>query len=72
MGEVFESKGKYAKCDRCGSAIVPVYFRERERKVINGAMVYTGRTREACSHLECVGCMKEFPVDDTFDRPWEG
>lgn len=59
-------------CCSCGAPLEPVFFREHEYKTRNGIMVQTGRTRNACSHLVCVKCMMKYPVDDTFDGPWEG
>lgn len=60
----------YGLCE-CGAPLEPVFFREKERIVVNGVMQMTGRSRMACSHLICTGCMKETAVDDSFDGPWE-
>lgn len=67
----YDEKDPYGTCDICGSSLFPVWFKEREREVVNGRMSYTGRVRDAVSHLECIGCMRDYPVDDTFDGPWE-
>lgn len=61
----------YGTCT-CGAPLFPVFFTEKEHKVVNGVMTYTGRTRRACSHLSCDACGREYPIDDTFDGPWEG
>lgn len=62
--------GIYGECS-CGCSLKPVRFREKERNVVKGVMTFTGRTRLAVSHLVCDACGKEFPVDDSFDGPWE-
>lgn len=63
-------ESKYGVCSRCGTHLVPIWFNEEETKVQDGRMWYTGRTRKACSHLECPNCFKKECVDDSFDRPW--
>ncbi len=67
----YDTKNPYGTCT-CGAPLVPVWFRERETKVVHGHMTYTGRTRRACSHLECTICLREHCIDDSFDGPWEG
>lgn len=64
-----QKESKYGVCE-CGSPLEPVFFMEKEYKTISGIMVQTGRKRRACSHLLCTGCMRQYPVDDTFDGPW--
>ena len=68
--DTYNSKYPYGKCT-CGSMLFPVWFREKEHKVVNGSMIFTGRTRRAVSHLACTCCLKEYPIDDSFDGPWE-
>ena len=60
----------YGKCEKCGEVYQPIFFTEEETKVVNGAMIFTGRKRKACSHLECPCCGNKECVDDTFDGPW--
>lgn len=60
----------YGNCERCGAALEPVFFTEEETKTVYGSLIKTGRTRKACSHLECPVCGKKECVDDTFDGPW--
>lgn len=56
----------YGICSRCERDLEPVWFEEEEFK--RGRP--TGRTRRACSHLECPVCLKKECIDDTFDGPW--
>lgn len=60
----------FGKCDICDADLEPIWFEEEETKVEHGCMYKTGRKRTACSHLVCPYCLKNFAVDDTFDRPW--
>lgn len=62
---------KYGYCDKCGGLYKPIWFTEKETKVIKGALVYTGRTRKACSHLECIECGNKEAIDDSFDGEWD-
>lgn len=63
---------RYGVCGKCGAPLEPVWFREKERRIVNGVMTYTGRTRDAVSHLICShGCIGDYPVDDSFDGLWE-
>ena len=59
----------FGKCV-CGGLLAPVRFTEEETKVANGVMYYTGWTRSAVSHLVCEDCLKNYPVDDSFDGAW--
>ena len=60
----------FGKCSKCGGKLQPVFFEEKEIKVITGTMIYTGRKRTAVSHLTCENCMKNECVDDSFDGAW--
>lgn len=61
----------YGVCNVCGGSLEPIWFIEEEYKVTSfGSKYRTGRTRRAVSHLTCSDCLKNFPVDDTFDGPW--
>lgn len=61
---------QYGNCDTCGCELEPVWFIEEETKTFQGYMYNTGRKRRAVSHLVCTGCLKNHPVDDTFDGQW--
>lgn len=62
---------EYGTCHKCGNPLEPVWFQEEEyRKGTIGTLIKTGRTRTACSHLECPRCFTKVCVDDTFDGPW--
>lgn len=61
---------KYGTCERCGTDLIPIWFTEEERKVVNGIMSKTGRTRQAVDVLSCPHCLKEYCVDDSFDGNW--
>jgi len=50
--------------------MMPIWFEEEEMKVKYGGWYCTGRTRTACSHLECHYCGHRDCVDDSFDKPW--
>lgn len=54
----------------CGGSLIPIWFTEDETKVIDGMMFKTGRKRRAVSHLTCEYCLRNYPVDDSFDGPW--
>ena len=54
----------------CGGRLFPVWFTEEEIKVQDGHQYHTGRKRRAVSHLVCELCLKNHPVDDSFDGEW--
>lgn len=54
----------------CGDKLVPVWFTEEETETANGIMWRTGRKRRAVSHLTCEDCLRNYPVDDSFDGAW--
>ena len=58
---------KYGNCNKCDTALVPVYFIENEYDTANYTTV---RKRQAVSHLECPRCGLRFVVDDSFDGNW--
>lgn len=60
---------RYGQCD-CGGTLYPVFFTEEETVIQHGAMYRTGRKRCAISYLVCEECLRNYPVDDTFDGPW--
>lgn len=60
----------FGECSRCGGTLSPVMFEEKERKIINGNMIYTGRKRMAVSHLVCEDCLSNECVDDSYDGNW--
>lgn len=60
---------RYGQCD-CGGTLYPVFFTEEETVIQHGAMYRIGRKRCAVSHLVCEECLRNYPVDDTFDGPW--
>lgn len=68
MGEKQDGQ-PYGLCG-CGAPLEPVFFTEKEYETVSGSMVFIGRKRRACSHLACTECMRQYPVDDTFDGPW--
>ena len=71
MGDVKDMGKPYGLCEKCGAPLMPIWFTEHEHKVVNGIMTDTGRTRRAVSHLTCsLGCIRDYPVDDSFDEPW--
>ena len=59
----------YGAC-KCGADLEPVFFIEEETRCVDGYMIHTGRKRRAVSHLTCPNCLRNFPVDDSFDGPW--
>lgn len=59
----------YGNCE-CGRSLRPMWFTEEETKVESGRMYYTGRERKAVSSLSCDHCLKNYPVDDSFDGEW--
>lgn len=61
---------KYGKCVNCNIEMKPIWFKEDEYVIKDGIRVRTGRTRSACSHLECPMCGKRECVDDSFDSSW--
>lgn len=60
----------YGRCSKCNHVLEPVWFEQKEVEVINGQLINTGRTRTACSHLECPNCFTTACVDGSFDKPW--
>ena len=60
---------RYGYC-KCGGQYEPVWFSEKEEKIVNGTRIYTGRKKKACSHLVCSECGNIETVDDTFDGKW--
>ena len=54
----------------CGGRLTPVWFTEEEIETVCGIMLHTGRKRRAVSHLTCEDCLRNYPVDDTFDGAW--
>ncbi len=60
----------FGTCSRCGGTLAPIWFTEEEVKTANGVKWRTGRKRRAVSHLVCEDCLKNFPVDDSFDGEW--
>ncbi len=69
--KILMEENKYGYCTRCGAELRPIWFTDEEYKMENGRKWKTGRTRTACSHLECTVCFKNYAVDDTFDSPWK-
>lgn len=61
---------EYGICERCGISLIPRWFTEEERKIVNGSMYKTGRVRQAVDVLFCPHCLKEYCVDDSFDGNW--
>lgn len=61
---------KYGKCESWHDDLEPVWFKEEERCIRGTALIKTGRTRLAVSHLVCPSCLKNYIVDDSFDEPW--
>lgn len=59
---------EYGLCE-CGKPLSPVWYWEEERDDVYH--IKTGRQRLACSYLVCDFCGKTYPVDGTFDKPWE-
>lgn len=60
----------YGECPKCGSKMLPIWYRAEEEKIIHGHRYITGRTCRAVSHLECPNCFHRETVDDSFDEPW--
>ena len=64
---------KFGICE-CGYALAPVWFieEEEEESRFAGEIVKfkTGRKRKAVDALICMSCLREYPVDDSFDGPW--
>lgn len=63
-------ESKFGKCVNCDTEMIPIWFKEDEYIINNGRRIKSGRTRTACSHLECPICLNKECVDDTFDMPW--
>lgn len=61
----------YGQCPECHCDLVPIWFKEKETKIKDGHLYYTGRVRRAVSHLICPECLTPECVDDSFDWPWE-
>lgn len=60
------------KCSCGGTLHVSRWFIERETKTDGyGGLIYTGRKRKAADSLVCNNCLREYPVDDTFDGEWK-
>lgn len=68
---IYRHPTPFGTCQRCGEALKAVWFIQKEYKYTQGQPIPTGRTKEAVSHLECPCCGREYPVDETFDGPWE-
>ena len=58
----------YGNCDECGTALSPVWFKEQECDEYG---MKTGRVRDAVSYLVCPSCLRNYVVDDSFDREWK-
>ncbi len=62
---------RYGKCVECNCELMPSgWFIEREYRTVNGIKTQTSRRRKALESLVCPNCLKEYPVDDSFDEPW--
>lgn len=61
---------EYGYCVECGYPLEPVYFEEKEEKIVQGIRIPTGRVRTAVNYLYCPMCGHKEVVDDTFDEPW--
>lgn len=61
-------------CERCGTELEPVYFREEESYIDEyGHLMRTGRTRRAVDYLVCPNCLKRYIVDGDFGNgEWTG
>ena len=57
-------------CCECGAELEAVWFTEDEYASADGISYRTGRQRRAVSHLVCPDCLRNYPVDDSFDGPW--
>ena len=58
------------ECDHVGT-LSPVWYIEAEYRTHYGALVQTGRTRRAVSHLACSWCFRNVSVDgDYLAGPW--
>lgn len=55
---------------KCCAPLVPAYFIEEERVLINGVWLETGRKRYAIDYLYCPQCGIKYPVDDSADGSW--
>ena len=47
-----------------------MWFEEEEKDLYGTALIKTGRTRLAVSHLVYPSCLRNYIVDDSFDEPW--
>ena len=56
------------KCSRCD--IIMKYIWLTEKEYYPKSNTPTGRTKHACSHLECDNCGKRECADDSFDGDW--
>lgn len=59
----------FGACE-CGEDLEPIWFIEEEYETVCGNMYRTGRKRRAVSHLTCPLCLRNYPVDDSFDGGW--
>ena len=66
MNKIRDLRSLCSKCELCGGTIGPIIFVEQEYD----RGVFTGRIRQAISHLECEGCGNKAVIDDSFDGPW--
>lgn len=69
-GEFDPTNSKYGVCEKCKSDLKPVWFREDEIIYKSGIPMKTGRSRNAVSHLICTNCLRQYCVDDSFDKEW--
>lgn len=61
----------FGECPYCGGKLIPIWFTEEEIVVDKyGHLVKTGRKRRAISHLTCECCLRNQPIDDSFDGSW--
>lgn len=60
----------YGKCSKCNHPLEPVWFEDKEVKMVNGTPIHTGRKRIACSYLECPECFNKECVDGSYDKSW--
>ena len=61
---------KYGICSCCKATLRPEWFTDEEYKYDRGIRYKTGRKRRAIASLNCPVCLKQYPVDDSFDGPW--
>ena len=60
----------YGDCPHCGGKLQAEWFVEEECRYVNGHSYKTGRVRDAVAYIYCPNCLRNFPVDDSFDGPW--